>query len=65
MTKFDTYYLHRLRREFSGPLIAEAVCPGTDLPCIHSLAWGHPCDRDEAGVYECEVLLPEKPTQEQ
>jgi hypothetical protein len=46
-------YLDALRTEFDSP--EDPKCPGTDLPCVHALAWSHPCDRDEAGTYECQV----------
>jgi hypothetical protein len=32
-----------------------AHCPGhPGILCARDVEWGHPCDRDESGVYECE-----------
>ena len=35
---------------FGYPL---ARCPDGKCACLQDAAWGHPCDRDEHGEYEC------------
>ncbi len=43
-----------IRRVFGYSL---AYCPDSLRRCRHDAEWGHPCDRDESGRYECERLL--------
>jgi hypothetical protein len=43
---------------FTAPaetVLFSAICPDGQA-CEHEKEWAHPCDRDEAGNYECERI---------
>ncbi len=47
------FYLYE--KSFLAAFDPQGHCPD-GKPCKHEQEWGHPCDRDEHGHYECETV---------